>query len=352
MKRLFAGLSFVALVVGAGYVYLRSAAALSTRALRHAGPVRVDLYPTRVDEGSSLVGETDHFRYHAWGNDSVPRWAMELHESVAISLCQILSIEMPRQIDYYKHPSQQSFRAETGSSSIGLTRPTVAGPRIDTVRRYHPHEVTHAVSHHLGTPPAFFDEGLATVFGWEWDTADADVHARALALLEDERLPPIHLILADGDFRRYKSYPAYTAAGSFFKYTLGHYGSERIRRLLSLGRYSGREEIEAVFESTYQRSIYDVEVEWKTALRLGNPSGRNPAPARRSETALTGVAMFFGVLAAGTAMILAVEAVFSVAAACARRAIEAVRGLRVAFRDSLRSHLRRRRSRHYGDTQR
>ena len=163
-------------------------------------------------------------------------------------------------------------------------------------------------------------------------------------------MPPVQLILADGDFRRYKSYPAYTAAGSFISYTLDHHGLERIRSLFGLGRYSTRGDIEAAFERIYQRGIYDVEAEWRTVLRLGNLSARSSAPASRPETALTGALMFFGVLTAGAAMILAVEKACSAAAACTRRAMEAVRGLRVALRDSLRSHPRWRRSRHGGDT--
>jgi len=327
MKRPVLGALFILLVFVAAYLYLRVVASLSGWASRHVGTdVQVNLYPSGEEDAWTLVGESEHFRYYAWGKDQVPRWAMELHEAECISLCHTLNVEVPHKISYYKHPSQHSLWEETGSMGTGMVQRTATGQEIHTVHYYDPHEVSHAVSHHLGEPPAFFDEGLATVYGWEWDTADSDVHTRALGLLRQGRLPPIRSILTNWDFRLYKSYPAYTAAGSFMKYLLDRYGPEGLRTLFTLDKFSRRTEIEAAFETAYGRSIYEVEREWKAELEAGKLIFERPRLVRRFELTATGVVLFIAVLLVGMLLILAGEKVYDRVIALGRRIVRAARG--------------------------
>ena len=334
MKRLFLTALFVLLILVAGYLYLRAVASLSDRASRHSDrEIQVTLYPAGKENTWSLIGETEHFRYYAWEGDAVPRWAMELHETECISLCQVLNTEVPGKINYHKHPSQHSLREETGSRSTGVVRRTAAGQEIHTVHRYDHHEVSHAVSHHLGEPPAFFDEGLATTYGWEWDTSQTDVHTRALGLLRQGRLPPIGTILTNWDFRRYKSYPAYAAAGSFTGYLLNRYGPDGLRSLFTLDKFSQKSEIEAAFERAYGQSIYEVESEWRAALEMGTLISSRPRQVGRFQFTATGAIVFVSVLLAGALLILAGEKVYDVAVSCGRRLVRTIRERRSQLPD-------------------
>lgn len=143
-------------------------------------------------------------------------------------------------------------------------------PELHSVHSYDPHEVMHALAHETwGEPPAFFDEGLATGFGWDWTPEEQDVHERAVAMLDQERLVPLRRLLTNWDFRSYKTYPAYTTAGSFIKYLLATYGPEKLAKLFELDRFSPLDEIEACFATTYGAGIYQVEAAWRAQLQGG-----------------------------------------------------------------------------------
>ena len=317
MKRLLLASIFVVLVFAGGYLYLRSVAALTGRLSSDSvRGIRVELYPKIEEDAWNLIGETEHLRYYVWDRDTIPRWAMELHETECISLCEVLHIRLSYKIDYYKYPSQQALRERTGSTSTGVVRRTATGQAIHTVRRYDPHEVTHAVSHHLGEPPAIFDEGLATLYGWKLDTVHTDAHDRAMALLEQGRLPALRLILVDGDFRRYKSYPAYAAAGSFVGHLMNRYGPEGIRSLFALDRFSQSDEIAVAFERIYGESIDVFEEAWRAALTRGELLTEARGRDTRFEFTAIGVIAFVGVLLVGAMLIAGGEKAFDAVTAC------------------------------------
>ena len=168
------------------------------------------------------------------------------------------------------------------------------GQELHSVHAYDPHEVMHALVHKvIGEPPAFFDGGPATAFGWDWTPGEKDVHQRAGTLLHQGRLVPLKRLLTNWDFRSYKSYPAYTTAGSFIKYVLAVHGPEKLVRLLQLEKYSRQEEIEECFATAYASSIYKVEDNWRAELGAGTLIAAAPSSSL-SETsyvalALTGV---------------------------------------------------------------
>jgi hypothetical protein len=169
------------------------------------------------------------------------------------------------------------------------------GYEVHTVHRYDAHEVMHVLAHTvLGEPPAFFDEGLATAFAWDWTPDEQDVHVRAQHLLGEGRLVPLKRLLTNWDFRSYQSYPAYVAAGSFTKYLLASRGPGGLPELFALDRFSVRGEIEATFSAAYGEPIYAVEKEWRSALGAGDLAP-SPAPAVAGEErnlVVTGIVLF------------------------------------------------------------
>jgi hypothetical protein len=273
------------------------------------GP-RFDPQATAAAQDWLLFAETEHFRYHVRPGDHIPRWALDLAEDHIQAACAALLIQFPGQIEYYKHPSQADLESVTGSLSTGVVLAAGQQQELHSVSGYDPHEVLHALAHAtMGEPPAFFDEGLATAFGWDWTPGEKGVHERASLLLGEGRLVPLQRLLANWDFRSYKSYPAYTTAGSFIKYLLAEGGPQKLAQLFQLDRYSQREEIEEHFVSIYGQSIYEVETAWRLALQQGALAapGRPAAPSSNRLLVFTGIVLFIITFGAAVLLIVAGE---------------------------------------------
>ena len=221
---MFLATSFVLLIFALAALYVGGVASLSDRLVGffRPGPKLAPAGTAAVDDWA-IFAETEHLRYYVRPGDDIPRWAMELAEDHLHAACDALQLGFEGVIEFYKHPSQADLYQVTGSRSTGIvvTAKSGEGPEVHSVHAYDPHEVTHALAHQkMGEPPAFFDEGLATTFGWDWTPEEQDVHERALVLLDQGRLVPLRRLLANWDFHSYKTYPAYTTAGSFIKYLL------------------------------------------------------------------------------------------------------------------------------------
>jgi len=279
---------------------------------------------TSSDSQWVLVAETEHFAYHVRPGDTIPRWAREMHESVLREVAGLLDVTVSSKIHYFKYSSQRDMSCSIGERTTGLTRRGDEGIEIHTVERYQPHEVTHAVIHQSWDPPAFFDEGLATAYGWDWDVPEANVHDHAYRLLREDRLLPLERILANWDFRRYKTYPAYSAAGSFVKYLLDTRDPKGLRSLVQMDKFSSRDQLDEAFLQAYGVPIDDVEREWRDALGDALLLRETPSPASSSseavETFLSAVALLVGLFLGTGVLIWAGER------ACAYLAV-AFRGL-------------------------
>jgi len=273
VKRFVLAVSFVLLLFALACLYVGGVASFSNWIAHRLQP-GPRLVPASTIGGDNwvLFAETEHFHYYVRAGDHIPWWAMELAEDYLDAASRALRISPPLVIRYYKHPSQRDLYEITGSRSTGIVLPAKDGhgPELHSVRSYDPHEVMHILIHEaMGEPPALFDEGLATAFGWDWSPGERSVHTRACLLLEQGRLVPLKSILTNWDFRSYKSYPAYITAGSFMSYLLTTYGASKLSKLLELDKYSQQNEIEECFASVYGVSIYDVEAQWHKALQQG-----------------------------------------------------------------------------------
>ena len=149
-------------------------------------------------------------------------------------------------------------------------------------------------------------DDLASHIVW-WESASEPV-----ALLEQGRVVPLKRLLTNWDFRSYKSYPAYTAAGSFIKYLLAEYGPQKLSKLFELDKYSQRDMIEESFAAAYGREIDQVEENWRAALQSGTlvTAPRRPDP-QSSNTALavTGIILLAATFVGAMLLITAGERV-------------------------------------------
>jgi hypothetical protein len=321
LKRVLLAALFVLFAFAIAWVYVGGVASLTDRVVQRFRPGPQLAPPgTMAGAGWELHAETEHFRYYVRPGDHIPDWAMKLAEDYLRVACQTLDIEPPAVVPFYKHPSQLDLYETTGSRSTGVTVAASDGQghEVHSVHGYDPHEVMHAVAHKaLGRPPAFFDEGLATAFGWDWTPGETGVHQRATSLLGQKRIVSLRRLLTDWDFRSYKSYPAYSAAGSFIKFLLDNYGEDRLASMFTLDRFSKLEAIEDRFSSVYGRSIYQVEEDWLTALgsRILRDEARRPvAPDPQSALVSTGIVLFVAIFAASVVFIVAGERLYDAVA--------------------------------------
>lgn len=311
LKQVLKIVLFVLALFALGWLYVAGVASLSDLVACHLGGELFSGSAEHLPDGEwELAAETDHFVYYTRSDDTIPRWATEVHETVLAEVSGILDITVANKIRYLKYPSPLDLYRATGQRSTGVTRAGDEGIEIHSTQRYDPHEVAHAAVHQQWEPPAFFDEGLATAYGWDWDVPEADVHVHAYKLLQEERLLPVASILTNWDFHLYRTYPAYSTAGSFVKYLLDVRDPQAIRPLLQLEKFSQRQELEAAFLGAYGESIYAVEEEWRTALASGQLSqarSGSPATTGRTEVLLAGALLLVVVFLSSVIVIIAAE---------------------------------------------
>jgi len=325
LKRILLGVAFVLMLFALAFLYVCGVASLSDWAAHLLRPA-----PRLAPAGAAVVdnwvpfAETAHFSYYVRPGDHIPRWAMELAEVHLDTACRTLLVSFTGAIPYYKHSSQADLREATGSRSTGLVIATDGEhhQELHSVHAYDPHEVMHAIAHEtMGEPPAFFDEGLATAFGWDWTPGENDVHQRARGLLDEGRLVPLERLLTNWDFRSYKSYPAYTAAGSFIKYVLAVHGPVKLAGLFELDRLSTLDEITEHFATTYEKDIYKVESTWRAELAQGTlqaPKDLSAPPGNNAALIFTGAILFIATFVVAIVAIVAGERIADAAANSAR----------------------------------
>ncbi len=331
LRRGILSLGVATLILSLAILYWGGVAGIAnhlTRWLRVAPSFR--LSPETTEGGWNLYAETAHFRYYVRPGDRIPQWTLQLAEDHLEATCATLGLSFAGSIDYYKHASHQDRLNVTGVANTGVAFAEIGSAtcELHSVSAYDPHEVVHAVVHTaLGKSPASFDEGVATALSWQWMPKARDVHAQASQLLQEGRLIGLSRILTNWDFRSYKSYPAYTMAGSFAAYLLEQYGSEKYRELLTLDRLAAREEIEACFKGAYGESIYAVEAVWREALASGGLGTTDiPVSGSRSSLLVTAMFLFVGVFAAAIVLIVAGERVAAKATRWGRTLWRAVSG--------------------------
>jgi hypothetical protein len=190
-------------------------------------------------------------------------------------------------IEYVLHDARSILHTPTGYAAAGMT--DLDSSRIDSVREYHPHELTHAVAGRLGRPPLLFAEGLAVALTSEGQWHGSDLDSRAQRTLDaNPGLEPFLTGFVDRD-----PDAAYAVAGSFVAYLLDHYGIDPLVAFFR-GCGPGGDRYEYAFRRAYGRTVARASVEWQQALRVEPRSSRTwydaatwPGSLRRERAALS-----------------------------------------------------------------
>jgi hypothetical protein len=226
-------------------------------------------------DGWLLERESKHFVYYTQLGQSIPDWAVELHERTYMEVARLFQVAEAPKIRYYRYDSQTDLEQALGRSRKGCAYQTGRGSTVHSVYSRHPHEVIHAVTYSIGRPPALFEEGLAVAYDWRFAVEEGDAHALARRRLVQQKLFPLRSILTTRDFHAYNSMTSYIEAGSFVKYLIDAYGPVKMRFLFTaLPRYSDVQEIEATFQEIYGQSVSQIESEWRAFLRVWHPPER------------------------------------------------------------------------------
>lgn len=226
------------------------------------------------ENGWLLDRESKHFVYYTQPGQSIPDWAVELHEFTYAKVTKHFPVTRATKIKYYKYRSQADLQQALGRPRKGYAHQTDEGSAIHSVYSCHPHEVIHAITYSIGRPPAFFEEGLAIAYDWQFALDQGDVHALAQRKLALQQLFPLRSILTTSRFQAHNSIISYIEAGSFVKYLIDTYGPDKMQSLVTVPRHSNPQKIEAAFEEIYGQSISEMESEWLAFLRGWHPPER------------------------------------------------------------------------------
>jgi hypothetical protein len=169
--------------------------------------------------------------------------------------------------------------------------------------------VIHVLTYPLERPSALFEEGIAVAYDWRFAVEEGEVHALAQGKLMRQELFPLPSILTTRDFQAHDSATAYVVAGSFVKYLMDTYGSDKMRSLFTVPRYSDVQEIETAFQEIYGQSISEMEGEWWTFLRAWRPPER-PSGEEKCSLLLFGGSSLILLLLGGIAFSSFVDRVF------------------------------------------
>jgi hypothetical protein len=260
-------------------------------------------------DGWLLDRESQHFIYYTRPGQSIPDWAVELHETTYAEVTRLFPEAKATKIKYYKYRSQTDLQQVFGRPRKGYAYQTSEGSAVHSVYSCHPHEVVHAITFAVGRPPALFLEGLAVAYDWRFALEEGDVHARARGRLVQQKLFPLHSFLTTREFQAYDSPIVYIEAGSFVKYLMDTYGPDKMRSLFTLPRYSDVQDIEVAFKAIYGQSLSEMEGEWRTFLRAWHPPER-PSWGKKISLLLFSGSSLILVMLAGIALSSLVDRVF------------------------------------------
>jgi hypothetical protein len=253
------------------------------------------------EEGWLIDRESEHFVYYTQPGQSIPDWAVELHERTYTEVAKLFQVTGAPKIRYYKYGSQAELQQALGRPREGYAYPTGWQSTVHSVYSCHPHEVIHAVTQAIGRPPALFEEGVAVAYDWRFALEEGDVHALARRKLVEQKLFPLRSILTTSGFHAYNSMTSYVEAGSFVKYLIDTYGPGKMRSLFALPRHSDLHATEAAFTEIYGQSLSEVESAWWGFLRAWRPPER-PSSEKKLSLLLFGGLSLVLVLLGGTAL--------------------------------------------------
>ena len=202
--------------------------------------------------------------------------AIKRQETRYGQLSSILGVTLQDKIHFYKYASPDHMAATigvTGTEVEGVVFPNSSRNEIHSLSSYHPHEVVHALANQINLPPALLVEGLAVYYGNR--TAS---HVVPVELVRNGKLIPISSIIYGASFYGADKFgeeavewreKTYIEAGSFTKFLIDKYGSERFLRFYATTHQSSimDNNIYHQVQVIYNRSINSLEDEWMEYLK-------------------------------------------------------------------------------------
>ena len=183
---------------------------------------------------------------------------------------------MDYHFNFYKYASPGHLSSTIGVSATeveGVVFPNTSHLEIHSLNAYHPHEVVHVLANQLNLPPALLVEGLAVYYGNRTSSHEVPVEL----MRNGDLIPIISIIYGASFYGGEKSGDAgikwrehtYQEAGSFIKYLINKYGSEKFLRLYTTTHQSPLMEnnIFRQVEVVYGLSFHALEDEWMEFLK-------------------------------------------------------------------------------------
>jgi hypothetical protein len=229
-------------------------------------------------EGFTQVAETAHFTHFARAGARTDAGRREKHLA---RVERLLEVRVDRHIDYYAYETPEEIQAVTGRYAAGYFFPSLG--QVHATPEAEAHEIVHLVSHGLGDPGPFFNEGLAVALGNEGRLGGRPADRVARSVLS--RISPEGLEARFASLQ--SSWEAVAAAGSFVAWLEDRHGMKKVAAFF---RQCGRTGRPVAFETTFASPLPEALQAWARSLGVrplpGEPSSK-VAEARPSPTAMS-----------------------------------------------------------------
>ena len=223
-----------------------------------------------------LVTESEHYNYYRseMDTDVFDTVWMEKHYAWATD---ILEVESPEKLNYYKYVDREHLERITGKETNGFAE--IDNYNFHSIWFAEGHECIHSlVVNLIGHPPALFNEGIAVALAPQpiyghgvfqpvptWSGVELDVIAADLK--QADEIPPLDDILNSFGFFTYDTNKTYPMAGSFVSYLIQNYGIDTLKEFfVSVEFLTADNETKEAFENAYGISVDEAWEAWKTNL--------------------------------------------------------------------------------------
>jgi hypothetical protein len=201
--------------------------------------------------GFVLAGQTAHVSFYSRGE----RVDTAGVEKKVTELEKLFGQTLDTRANYYRYASAQEIAAGTGYYAAGVT--FAATGDVHSTQPCHDHELVHLVAGRLGTPGAFFEEGLAVAVGnhGQWQGRSADRTAKASAASVTDLV---------AQFDRFDPASSYAVAGSFVSYLVRTRGMAQVVAFFRSCKPGANTTV--AFADTFGASLDQAAADWRKSL--------------------------------------------------------------------------------------
>lgn len=224
-------------------------------------------------EGFTVVAESTHFTHFARGRAKTDVKSREGHLA---RIERLLGVLLERRVAYYAYERPDELQAVTGKYAAGYYFPSL--DQLHATPEAEAHEIVHLVSHELGDPGPFFNEGLAVALGNGDRLGGWPVDRVARQVLR--RIAPESLEAQFASLQT--SWEAVATAGSFVRWLDRRHGTAKVAAFF---RSCGRTGQPVGFETAFGSALPDELRSWARSLGVEPPTARLDAKLAQVQTA-------------------------------------------------------------------